>query len=79
MPRTGVAIAAAPRGQASASLRLRQKLVHEGDGHAALADGRRNALDRAQPHVAAGEHAGHAGGRPPDHSDGTSGASVRYL
>ena len=45
--------------------------MHERDCHAALADGCRNALDRAQPHVAAGEHAGHAcleqiGSRPCD-------------
>ena len=35
-------------------------LVHEGDGHAALADGGRDTLDRAEPHVATGEDAGNA-------------------
>lgn len=31
--------------------------MHEGDGHAALADGGRDALDRAEADVAAGEDA----------------------
>src|SRR6266516_1385327 len=35
-----------------------QVLVDEGNGHAALADGRGDALDRAESYVAAGEDAG---------------------
>ena len=42
------------------SSRLAQVLVHEGDRHAALADRRGNALDRAEAHVAAREDARHA-------------------
>ena len=34
--------------------------MHEGDGHAALADRCRDALDGAEPDVAAGEDAGDA-------------------
>ena len=45
---------------ASGSLLAAQVLVHEGDRHAALADRRGDALDRAEAHVAAGEDAGHA-------------------
>src|SRR5690348_11753262 len=46
--------------------RLRSRLllkisVHERDRHAAFADRRRDALDRAQANVAAGEYARHAG------------------
>src|SRR6185437_3566464 len=41
-------------------LRLAQVLVHEGDRHAALADGRRHALDGPEADVAAGEDAGDA-------------------
>ena len=40
--------------------RIPEVLMHEGDRHAALADGGGDALDRAEPHVAAGEDAGHA-------------------
>src|SRR5689334_16495730 len=38
-----------------------QELMHEGDGHAALADGGGDAFDGARAHVAAGEDAGDAG------------------
>jgi hypothetical protein len=38
----------------------RQVLVDERDGHRALADRARHALDRARAHVAGHEHAGHA-------------------
>ena len=39
---------------------MRQILVDECDCHASLTDGRRNPLDWAQPHVAAGENTGRA-------------------
>jgi hypothetical protein len=35
--------------------------MDEGDGHAALADGRRDALDWAESYIAAGEDAGNTG------------------
>jgi len=43
-----------------ASFGVSQVLVHEGDRHASLTDGCRNALHGTEAHVAAGEDAGHA-------------------
>ena len=42
-------------------IELLQVAVDEHDGHGALTDGGRHALDRLGPHVAGHEHAGHAG------------------
>src|SRR5204863_2509278 len=39
---------------------LAEVLVHEGDGHAPLADRGCNALDGTEPDITAGEDAGHA-------------------
>src|SRR3954470_1945991 len=42
----------APFLRAQAGFRVLEVLVHEGDRHAALADGRGDALHRTEPHVA---------------------------
>ena len=51
----------APFAHRTAALGVTAVLVHERDRHAALADGGRDALDRAEADVPAGEDAGHAG------------------
>ena len=50
-----------PHTSGRSASRSMEEMVDEGDRHAAFADGRGHALDRAEPHVAAGEYARHAG------------------
>ena len=50
-----------PQTSGRSASRSVQKMVDEGDRHAAFADRRGDALDGTEAHVAAGEHARHAG------------------